>query len=357
MDEHHIRKMLEGGGGAPGALLRAALWLPGKAYGTAMRLRRAAYRAGLLASRPAGAPVVSVGNLTAGGSGKTPFTIMLARGLAVRGMRPAILLRGYRQSDTGLSDEAVLYRDRCPEAILEVGSDRVAGAERAIAAGADVIIMDDGLQHLRLRRDMDIVLVDATAPWGGGNTIPGGLLREPRDTLAQASIVVVTRSDQVSAETLAGIRADAASLAPGVPVLTARHRPSGLRSLAGGTLPPDALRARKVVAMSGIARPEAFHKTLEQLGASLAATFAGRDHDHFDGAFLASALEAARRNDAFLVITEKDRAKKIFARLADNNSVDNSNVRDRIWTLAIDQEVEESGVLFALVSECISSKK
>lgn len=361
MDEHAIRKILEGGGGGAGALLRAGLWAPGKAYGLAMRWRRAAYRQGFLHSFRSPLPVISIGNLTAGGSGKTPFTVMVARRLAQSGKRPAVLLRGYRQSADGLSDEAALYEKLCPGLIVQAGSDRVAGAARAEARGADVLLMDDGFQHLRLVRDLDIILVDATSPWGGGNTIPGGLLREPKSALRVAGAVVVTRSDQVDAATLAATLEEIRRLAPEAMLLTARHRPARLASLGGDSLPMETLRGRAVVALSGIARPEAFHRTLAELGANVASAFSGRDHDDFDGDFLARALEAAENCGAVVVTTEKDRVKKIFASMADNNPVDNvtmrvcnNNVKDRIWVLGIEQETEGEEGLLQLIENVIA---
>lgn len=353
MDEHAVRRILEGGGGGPGMMVRACLWLPGQAYGAAMRLRRSWYRQGWLSSFRALAPTISIGNLTAGGSGKTPLTVMLARELSARGRRPAILLRGYHSQD-GQSDEAVLYRRLCPNAIVEADRDRRAGAERALTAGADILLMDDGFQHLRLRRDMDIVLVDATAPWGGGNTIPGGLLREPKSALRAADAVILTRSDQVDDARRLEIRSEIKRLAPRALVLSARHRPERLMRLDGTSLLLQHLSGRRVVALSGIARPEAFQRTLQELGAVVVASLSGRDHDHFSREFLARARETARAEGAVLVTTEKDRAKKIFTELTDNISVDNNSVVEEFWILGIEQELEDREALLSRVGEISS---
>lgn len=349
MDEHAIRTILEGGGGNGGLVIRSSLWLPGKLYGLAMRLRRAGYARGWLADNQAGVPVVSIGNLTAGGSGKTPFTALLANHLAAAGKKPAILLRGYRQSDGGQSDEAILYGSLCPGVPVEVGSDRAAGAARAVAAGAGVLLMDDGFQHLRLRRDLDIVLIDATSPWGGGNTIPGGLLREPPVALALAQIVVVTRSDQVEPAVLRRILDRISLLAPQSRVFTARHRPVRLRDLRQTSLPLEELRGRKVVTLSGIARPEAFEKTVAGLGADSVDSFRGRDHQHFTREFLLRAVDRAKALSAILVTTEKDEAKNIIGIMADNKEVDNNNVREAILVLGIDQDVDGKEELLAMV--------
>lgn len=354
MNEHSLRLILEGTTrSATASALRLALWLPGRLYGFAMRARRAAYKHRLFTSEKAPIPVISVGNITAGGSGKTPFAVMLAKWLLQQGRTPAILLRGYARERGDPSDEAALYRTACPEAIVVVNPDRRAGARTAKERGADAAIMDDGFQHLRLRRDLDIVLIDAAAPWGGGNTIPGGLLREPKSALKNARAVVVTRSDQVAPETVAALRGEIAALAPSAIILQARHAPARLLDLDGGELPLADLSGRPVVALSGIARPEAFHCTLRQLGANVIATISGRDHEQFSRATLDAALDAARQGGAVVAITEKDRGKKIF-NLFSNDSADNMNGRERVRVLTVEQEVDDPAALFALIKETIA---
>lgn len=346
MDEHAVRRILEGGGGLAGKLIRGGLWFPGAVYGGLMQLRRAAYLTGLLDSSRATLPVISVGNLTAGGSGKTPFVVMLARMLSARGIRPGILLRGYRRSGEGQSDEEALYRLACPDAVVVANPDRVEGAALAAGAGAEALLLDDGFQHLRLKRDLDIVLVDASSPWGGGMPFPAGLLREPRSALAKANLVVVTRSDQRPSEFIGRLRDEIRALAPAAPILAARHRPSGARRLDGTAPPPEALAGKKVVALSGIARPEAFHLTLAGLGAEVVATFAQNDHRHFDLPYLRDVLAEARKADAIVVTTEKDGVKTIFSQLSDNIGVDNSNV----WILEVRQEVDDPETLDRLLA-------
>ncbi len=343
MDEHAIRRILEGGGGWAGSLVRAALWLPGRLYGGLMRLRRAAYSGGVLESFQPPLPAISVGNLAAGGSGKTPFVAMLAGELLALGQKPAILLRGYRQSRDGRSDEAELYRKLRPGALVETGANRRESATRAAAAGATVLLLDDGFQHLKMRRDLDIVLVDATSPWGGGNCLPGGLLREPRIALKKADIVIVTRSDQQDAPFIEGLRAEIASLVPSAPVFTARHRPARLERLDGREVPLDELRGRDVVALSGIARPEAFAKTLASLGATVVESVAGRDHDHFAADIIGRAADHAAKRNALVVTTEKDQTKQIFAESADKKGWGS------LLVLGVDFEVDDREALLDLV--------
>ncbi|MCL2001488.1 MAG: tetraacyldisaccharide 4'-kinase, partial [Planctomycetes bacterium] len=257
-------------------------------------------------------PSISIGNLVAGGSGKTPLSVMLTRELLALGQKPAILLRGYRQTGDGYSDEAELFRRLCPEALVEIGANRLESARRAARCGATILLLDDGFQHLRMRRDLDIVLIDATSPWGGGNCLPGGLLREPRNAIEKAGAIVITRSDQREAPFIEGLRAEISALAASVPIFSARHRPARLNQMDGTAIPLDELDGRDVVALSGIARPEAFEKTLADLGARVVDSVAGRDHHHFNSAFLKHALVSAAARNALVVTTEKDRAKQFF---------------------------------------------
>ncbi len=341
LDEHAIRRVLEGGGGAAGAAARLLLHIPGKLYGEAMRLRRALYAKNILASAAAPVPVISVGNLTAGGTGKTPLVVLLADHFLARGKRPAILLRGYRAGSDGAgSDEAALYRRLCPEALLRVGPNRADSARDAAAAGADILLMDDGFQHRRLRRDLDIVLIDALSPWGGGNTIPGGLLREPPAALAAAHVLVITRSDQVAASALAALASRLGTIAPGAALFTARHEPARLRSAGGGELPLETLQGKEVVLLSGIARPEAFAKTLRALGAGIGASFTENDHRHFSNSFVEKALACAQARGALLVTTEKDEGK--LPALSPDTAA-------RVWILGVRQAIDDADRFFGLV--------
>ncbi|MDR1611694.1 MAG: tetraacyldisaccharide 4'-kinase [Planctomycetota bacterium] len=330
MDEQALRRTLEGGGGFPGRLLRAMLWAPGMLYAGVMEARRGFYDAGLIASVRSPLPTVSVGNIVMGGTGKTPFVLMLAREFAWRGIRPGILLRGYRKDGEGESDEAAMYRRECPEAVVVADADRVAGAGEAARAGAGVLLLDDGFQHRRLSRDMDVVLVDAMCPWGSGWTIPAGTLREPKSALRDAGAVIVTRSDQASEKEAAALRGEVRRLAPCVPVFFARHRASRLRRLDGEAVPLAAIRGQPVFALSGIARPEAFWKTLDQVGAKVIGKLGLRDHDEFAPEQIRSALAAAKHAGGVTVVTEKDASRRVFRDFRDGET---------LWVLGIEQEL------------------
>lgn len=254
-------------------------------------------------------PVISVGNLTVGGTGKTPMSIGLCRRLLERGLKPAVLSRGYRADEEGRADELMLIARLCPKAVAVGNPDRAAAGRLAIEEySAQVAILDDGFQHRRLGRDLDIVLIDALAPWGLGHLLPRGLLREPVHNLRRADAVIVTRCDQADAGALEQIEARVHRIKPELPILRSAHRPAGWVDLDGreAALPDGA----RVGCFAGIARPEAFAHTLTDLGHSPAATYWWPDHhvytadDH--GELLAWARDA--RLDA-LITTEKDAVK------------------------------------------------
>lgn len=182
-------------------LLRAAGRCGEPLYRSAIAARNAAFDRGWRKIVTLPRPVISVGNITTGGTGKTPMVIHLARQLLAAGRSPAILTRGYRAERTGFSDEARLFAEAFGESVpVGVGADRVAAAERLLRdhPEIDVFVLDDGFQHRRVHRDLDLVLVDATNPFGYGHVLPRGLLREPVGGLRRADAVIVTRAEQLS---------------------------------------------------------------------------------------------------------------------------------------------------------------
>ena len=302
---------------------RLALAAAGFGYGAGIRVRAWSFTSGLRRIRRLPCPVICVGNLTVGGSGKTPCTIALAQWLCARGRAVGVLLRGYGRRDSGVAvvadqhgiqarweavgDEAVLLARRLPGVPVIVGGSRFqAGREALRRFPLDVLVLDDGFQHRQLHRDLDLVMLDATDPFGGGRLLPRGRLREPVAALKRAHAVILSRTDQ--APELAGLRRRLERFAPGVPQILTRHRPAGLMDLAdGGERPLGFLRGRRVLAVSGIANPLAFHRTLTHLGAALAATRTFPDHHPYGPADLARVDAAAREAGAdLLVTTEKD---------------------------------------------------
>ena len=294
--------------GPAASLLRGGLWLASKPYAAAMRARRWGYRRKWLPSKEVRVPVICVGNLTTGGTGKTPMVAWVVDRLRELGASPAILTRGYRARQ-GRSDEAELLLELTGVPVA-IDPDRVAGARKAISGGADVLVMDDGFQHLRLRRDLDIVLLDATCPWGFGHCLPRGLLREPPVALAAAEAVVVTRADRVDESAVDGILGRAARLAPQASLHTARHVPEAVIDDARLSRPVDMLAGARVGAVCGIGNPESFFAALRELGAELAWTKALDDHAPDAESRLGGIAQRARQTgvDA-VVITQKDASR------------------------------------------------
>jgi len=294
------------------------LRLPSALFAGLTRLRAAGYERGWLSRVAVPVPVISVGNLTAGGTGKTPFVALLARRLGARGERIGILSRGYgapRGAARRENDEARWYREHLPAVELVQDPDRVRGAEALLERGVDVILLDDGFQHRRLARDLDLVLVDATRPWGlpppnGGGApvqacLPRGFLREPPAALARADALVITRSDQVTPRELDLLRAELERFAPGRALLRGVHRPARLGAPDGAVLEVTRLSGREVDVVSAIGNPEAFERTLIALGARVRTHRVLPDHHLYAPAD----LDGLGADGRWLVTTEKDAVK------------------------------------------------
>lgn len=254
-------------------------------------------------------PVISVGNLTVGGTGKTPMTVWLCRRLLDRGLKPAVLSRGYRADEEGRADELMLITRHCPRAVAVGNPDRAAAGHFAIEEyQAQIAILDDGFQHRRLGRDLDLVLIDALEPWGHGQLLPRGLLREAPEGLRRADAAIITRCDQVEPEALAAIEQRIDAISPDLPRIRCTHQPTEFTDLAGR---PIALpESARVGLFAGIGRPEAFVRTVSDFHRAPADTFWWPDHHVYGPADIDELIEWAHdaRLDA-LVTTEKDAVK------------------------------------------------
>ncbi len=301
------------------ALLRGGLSMAALGFRLGGAARTAAYEGGLLAAARATRPVISVGNLTAGGTGKTPLVIHLARALLARGERPAVLARGYGADRDGeLNDELRLIAREVPGALLAPGRDRVARAQEATGRGASVLLLDDGFQHRRLHRDVDVVLLDATDPWGPGGLLPRGLLREPPAALARAHVVVLSRVEFLAASARARLEDEVRATGFQGPIVGMKIVPRALEPLPPPTAtetarqaePPGALGGQPVLAACGIGNPAAFGRTLEALGARVVRLEALPDHHgytHGDVARLEAVADEV--GAARVVVTAKDAVK------------------------------------------------
>jgi tetraacyldisaccharide 4'-kinase len=294
--------------------LEEALRLLSPVYGALVWARNSLYDAGSLRVHRAGVPVISVGNLSTGGTGKTPFVIWLVERLRTLGSRPGVLARGYgRAEGAERNDEGLLLSERLGELPQVQRGDRVAGAAELEALGVDLIVLDDGFQHRRLARDLDIVLIDTTRPWGlpaaaDGEPLeallPRGLLREPKAGLGRADAVVLTRCDQSSEAIQNELEDVVLRFAPGIPVARAVHR--AVRVVTStGVEAPTWLEGRAVSLVSGVGHPGAFEETVRALGADVRGVHVFADHH----AFRAQEIEELREPEVELLVTAKDAVK------------------------------------------------
>ncbi len=289
------------------------LRLPAALFGVAAGVRGALYDRGLLPMARVAAPVISIGNLTVGGTGKTPMVLHLARELQRRGLVPGVCSRGYgRKSPAELNDEGRELALAFPGLAQEQDADRIAGAGRLVERQVDVVLLDDAFQHRRLQRDLDIVLIDATRPWGlgpppGGGAplrafLPRGLLREAPRALRRAHLIVLTRTDAVREHELEALREELAELVPGMPIAEAVHCPVGLRTQ-NERLDLGRLRGTQVDLLSAIGNPAAFEGSLLALGASIG------EHRRFPDHHAYSAGDLEGLGERPLVTTAKDWVK------------------------------------------------
>jgi tetraacyldisaccharide 4'-kinase len=289
------------------SLFRVASW----PYGLVMRLRNRGYDRNPAKTMRVGVPVVSIGNLTLGGTGKTPLVEWLCRWLREQGVRVAIVSRGYGAEDGASNDEARELEEKLPDVPHVQNPNRIAAATLAIEELAtQFIVLDDAFQHRRIARDLDIVLIDATEPFGQGYVFPRGTLREPLAGVARAQALILTRADQVSEAERAAIRARYQQLAPMALWAEAAHEPVSLRDADGVEVPLTLLRTSRVAAFCGIGNPAGFRHSLDELCGELIELREFPDHHHFSREDLEQLEAKAKEERAELLIcTHKDLVK------------------------------------------------
>jgi tetraacyldisaccharide 4'-kinase len=330
--EKYFLSLIRGQRRGPGpALGRAGLRLLSLPYGWGVRLRNRLYDGGWRHRHRAAVPVVSVGNLTLGGTGKTPCVEYVARFYRQLSLRVAVLSRGYGGRG-GRNDEALLLEENLDDVPHYQGADRAALADVAVAESeSEVLVLDDGFQHRRLARDLDLVLLDATGPWGHGHLFPRGLLREPPSSLRRSGVVLLTRCDQAPAAAVQRLRGQVARIAPQVPVVETVHQPVELVNAERATRPLEMLRGRPAALFCGIGNPEAFRRTVRGLGGEVAACRAFPDHHGYPRADVEELHTWARQQakDCVMVTTQKDLVKIRLARLGERE----------LWALRVRLEV------------------
>jgi len=309
--------------GMSAAILRFLLSVPGVFYSIAIGLRTSLYSKGLLRTHRTGSKVISIGNITVGGTGKTPLVIWLYKEitenlkLRTQNYKCAILTRGYKATHNSklktqnYPDEPAILSQSCPQAKVIVNPDRVAGAAEAVNKfGAEVLLMDDGFQHRRLARDLDIVTIDATRPFGYGRLLPAGLLREPITALVRADAVVITRCDQIQEAELAEIEQKLRQINSNMIIARSIHAPICAESAESNKISLESLKGRKVFAFCGIGNPQAFLNTINMLGCDVVGSRVYDDHHYYNSDDAATIYEQAMCSKAELILTtQKDWTK------------------------------------------------
>jgi len=294
-------------------------------YGAVTRTRLSLYRRGTFQTTKLDRPVISIGNITTGGTGKTPLVEYVAKLIASQGKKVCILTRGYGRKDPHLQvivsdgygvlaspseagDEPYLLATKLTgKAAVISSADRIAAGQEAIKDfGTEVFVLDDGFQHLRLARDLNILCIDATNPWGGGRLLPYGRLRESLEGMRRADCVVLTRCDQV--ESVETLREEVLELTGGKPIFESRMRPARVMSLKNG---PETISVPgRVGAFCAVGNPSAFFESLRGLGYDLGLERAFADHHVYSQSEIEELNQIAMQTGATaLITTAKDAVK------------------------------------------------
>lgn len=308
--------------------IKFILYLASIVYGVGLMGRRLLYNIGIFRSEKVPLKIISVGNLTLGGTGKTPFVIRLVSIMDKELHKPVtVLIRGYGW------DEQNMLKKKLPDTPILVGSDRVRSAHKAIKLyGSDTAILDDGFQYWELRRNLDIVLVDSGNPFGNGCLFPRGILREPKDAVKRASVVVFTKVDK-KISGLENTKSELLKINPGLAFVESLHKPVSLYDYkARKEYPLAFLKGKRVVLLSSIGDPEHFEETARSLGADVAEHIIYGDHHNYSGSDAERIVKRCNeRSFDFILTTEKDEVKLRRMSLSFANYI--------VVTLVIDLEI------------------
>ncbi|PUU94230.1 MULTISPECIES: tetraacyldisaccharide 4'-kinase [Halanaerobium] len=328
----YLEKIIDGSQtGIVAAIIRCILFLLSLFYSQLAKIRSILYQNNILKKKTADVPVISVGNITTGGTGKTPFTAFLAEQLKAD-YRIAIISRGYGASKDVeepflIKDRDQLYADaaragdelfmlarRNDDLIFIRSASRYQGTKLAQEKGADLILLDDGFQHYQLKRQADIVLIDAEKPFSNNRVLPAGLLREPFAALKRADLFLINRSENVDFNRIKELKNSLNTLSPlNKGVFRAETRLESCVSVASQVQENlDFLKEKKVFAFSGIGSPEAFKKSIESAGARVVSYRIFKDHYNYQKEDLLTLLDQYSASQADLILTTEKDAVKLF---------------------------------------------
>lgn len=279
-------------------------------YGFGMCIHRGLYLSGICRQYQSPKPVVSIGNIVVGGVGKTPMTVWVVQFYLTRGLKPAVILRGYK-SHHGMSDEAKLLQELLPNVLILTGANRQRSIEQALTKEKiDVFICDDAFQHWPLKRDLDIVLLDSTYPLGNRMLLPAGILREPVSALKRAGVVVISKSDdEKPAKYLIEQLSDVGYQAT---IVRARHCMNGLRDVFSGQ-PVDFQPQENIMAVCSIADPDSFKRTLVMMGVCVKEQIVFPDHEPYTKEMIERICDQTQKAGISSIITTHKDAVKMVA--------------------------------------------
>lgn len=364
MNQYDFGQLVSGrSAGLKSQMLRFSLRVISQGYKAVVILRNFLYSRGWLKTYHANAIVISVGNITTGGTGKTPFVVWLCKFLQQKKIRCAILTRGYKATQDQ-DDEPAILTKMCPQAKVIVNPDRVVGANEAVNKfDAKVLIMDDGFQHRRLARDFDIITIDATRPFGYGKLMPAGLLREPVNSLKRADVIVITRSDQVTGEGLVDLEKKLLSINNNMIIVKAIHSPVCTKTADNKEINIKELKNKKIFAFCGIGNPDAFLNTIKDFGANPAGAKVYDDHYHYANKDIADICKKAMNLKADLILTTQKDWSKIIGnfrfRQTDGGQVSISDFQSPIpfAYLAVELKIiSGEDRITSLIKDCLTGK-
>ena len=287
-------------------------------YLAVLSTRNALYRSDIVKSTRLPVKVISVGNITTGGTGKTPLVEFTVKYLGEIGRKVAVLSRGYggdspsHEGEEMVNDECLALIENLQDVPVLAGRDRVKNGEKAINDfGVDCVVLDDGFQHLRLKRDLDVVVIDALNPFGGENLIPRGSLREPLQNLERADLFIISHCDQGNEQTIRSIYTKLDQINHSAPICESIHSPVHFDNIANGSiLDLEWLKEKRVYALSAIGNPESFACTLKGLGAELIKHKVFQDHHVYTKEEIDDVVSDAQTLGAdAIVVTQKDIVK------------------------------------------------
>jgi tetraacyldisaccharide 4'-kinase len=295
-----------------GIILKPALFFLSFLFSLGIKARFFIYKFKL--SRPVdlSVPVISVGNLTWGGTGKTPLVELILIYLSSKGIKPALLTRGYGH------DEDRLIASKLPNITVIKGKKRASNAINfQETQNADIFVLDDGFQHFKIKRDIDIVTINATQPFGNGLLVPAGILREPPEALRRAHIAVITKTDLVTEQSLAALKNKVRGISPVIDIYCSQHTPKFFYTADGEKKPLEYIKGKNIVCVSGLADNDSFIKTIQRLDGIVGRNLSYIDHHRYveyDLIELKNILQDL--NISIVATTEKDWVKLENIRLS-----------------------------------------